>query len=111
MRHDQSQGIAVIGRKRLAVMVSGKEHLFAIKIDEWHVSGKTLFGMDHHKLRVRLRLHQFEDFLKGDTLPVVTKAAPAGNTMKIAVRLDLGQLVEFIPFEPNWLLHQAANLE
>ena len=89
MRHDQSQWIAMVRRERLAVMVRGKKHIVAIKIDQRNVRGETLFGMDQYILRFRLEFYQLKNFLKCDALPVIVKAAPARDAMEIAVRLDL----------------------
>src|SRR6476469_9591757 len=100
MRDDQPQGIAMVARERLAVMVGSKEHILAVKVNQGHVGGEALFGMDQHVLRFRLELYQLQNLLKGYALPVIVKAAPARNAMEITVRFNLGQRIEFVPFEP-----------
>src|SRR5215472_4501192 len=111
MRHDQPQRIAMVRAERLAVMVRGKEHVFAVKIDQRDVGGKTLFGMNKYVLRFRLELYQLENFLKCDALPVIVKAATACDAMEVAVRLHPGKFVKFVPLKPNSLVHQASNME
>src|SRR5579859_5644043 len=111
MRHDQPQRITMLRRERLAVMVCGKEHVVTIKIDQRNVSGETLFGMDKYVLRLWLEFYQLKNFLKCDTLPVIVKAAPARDAMEIAVRFDFGQFIEFVPFEPDRLVHKTSNIE
>ena len=80
----------MVCRERLAVMVRGKEHIVAVKIDQRNVGGETLFGMDQYILRVRLEFYQLKNFLKCDALPVIVKAASARDAMEIGVRFNFG---------------------
>ena len=80
----------MVGRERLAVMMRGKEHVVAVKVGQGHVGGKTLLGVDQNVFRFRLDFRQLEHFLKGDALPVIVKAAPARDTVEVAVRFYLG---------------------
>src|ERR1041385_4075101 len=111
MRHDQSQRIAMVGTEGLAVMMRGKEHIVTIKVDQGDVGGETLFGMNKYVLCFRLQLYQLKNFLKCDALPVIVKAAPARDAMKIAVRLHPGKCVKFLPLEAHRLFHQTSNME
>ncbi len=101
----------MIRRERLAIMMRGKQHVVTIQIGQRNVGREALFGMHQDKLRFRLQLDQLQHFLECHALPVIVKAAPARDAMKVAVRLDLGQTVEFVPGQPDRLLHQTANAE
>src|SRR3982074_3411470 len=111
MRHDQAKGIAMIGRERLAIMMSSKKHVFAIKVDQRHVGGEALFSMDHHVLRFWLEFYQLENFLESHALPIIVKAAPARNAMEITLRFDYGEFIEHVPTEADWLFHQATHVK
>src|SRR5947209_6742303 len=97
MRHDQPQRIAMIRRKRLAIMMSRQQDVVTIEIGKRNVGGKTLLCVDQDMTGLRLGLDQLDDFLEGDALPVIVKAAPAGDAMKVAGVFDAGQLVELVP--------------
>src|ERR1700704_7083738 len=111
MRHNQPQRIAMVRRKRLAIMVRGEENIIAVKISQRNVCRESLLGVNQNMLRFRLEIDEFEHFLKRDALPIIVKAAPARNTMKVAVGLYTWHFAEFIPRQPHRLFHQAANAE
>jgi hypothetical protein len=46
MRHNETQGIAVISRKRLAIVVSSQQHFFLIQIGERDVGGISLLRVN-----------------------------------------------------------------
>src|ERR1041385_1470870 len=92
-------------------MVCGKDHVVTIEVDQRNVCGETLLGMDEHVLRFRLEPYQLKNFLECDALPVIVKAAPACDAMKITMRFNFGKIVEFVPFEPHRLLYQTTNVE
>ena len=75
----------MIRRERLAVVMSGEQHLLAIEIRQRDVGRESLLGVHQHmSCTGSFSLHTPQDLAKGHAVPPVVEPAPARDAMKIA---------------------------
>src|SRR6476660_4456178 len=97
MRNDEAQRVAVLGGEGLAIVVSGEQDFFPVKVGQGHIGSESLFGMDQDVGGFRLGMDAGQQFAECYAVPVVVEAAPSGHTMEVAGTLDFGESFELFP--------------
>src|SRR6202521_4609502 len=109
MRHNQAQRVTVVRGERLAIMMRDEQHIVAVKISQRDIRGKTLLRVHQDMRCLSLWLYPTEEFPDRHALPLVVKAAPARDAMKVAGVAGLRQRGKLVPREPQRLLHQPPD--
>ncbi len=90
MGHNQTQRVTVVRRKRLTVMMSGQQDIVTIQISKRDISGEALLSVYQNMRRFSLRIDSTKHFPKRHALPLIVKAAPTRDAVKIAGITKLG---------------------
>ena len=96
-RHDEADGIAVVGCQILPVVLQAEEAVVAEEVIDGEVGRETVFAMGHHKLGFRRDCNEFEDFAGRDAFPEVVQLAPACHAVHIGENFDAGQGRKLLP--------------
>src|SRR6185312_10886171 len=111
MRNDEAQRVAVLGGEGLAIVMSGEQYFFPVKVGQGHIGSESLFGMDQDVGGLRLGMDAGQQFAESYAVPVVVETAPSGHTMEVAGALDFGERVEFFPVQRERRINQAGDAE
>src|SRR5688572_31245175 len=98
LRDDQTNGTAVFGWNRLAVVCPGEERIVFQEILDWQVGGPTVVvSQGQNKFCFRLYTCESCDFARRDSAPNVVQPGPARDAVKVGInahRRQLHKLVE-----------------
>ena len=111
MRHNETNGAAMIGGKRLAVVFESKENIGTSEVLQRDVGCVALFRKDENEFGAGFRLDPLEYIREENALPAVIEAAPTSDAVEIAGDLGLREGAKIVPGKGARGFEQTGDFE